>query len=112
MESSVVRQSVQTFFERTAFSGGEAHSFAPWYLNQKFNVSEAQALQQSSDGSYDFGIDAFHIAESTPLTLSLIQAKYTTSRSMIAKGFREFERALPDLVRMLEGIEREERNQN
>ena len=46
---------------KTAFTGDEPHCFAPWYLHQRFQLSDAQAMEQSSDGNYDFGVDAFQL---------------------------------------------------
>jgi hypothetical protein len=116
MDAQVVRQLVRQLWERTAYTSREDHCFAPWYLNTRYQLSETQALQQSSDGSYDFGIDAFHLIEagkagSAP-RLVLVQAKYSDSLPLATKGFRELERALPELVRSLSGIETGEPIQN
>ena len=61
MDARVVRRMVRQFWEKTAHTSSEPHCFAPWYLHQTFQLSETQAIQQSSDGSYDFGVDAFHL---------------------------------------------------
>ena len=115
MDSLVVRQSVRAFLEATAFTGGEAHSFAPWYLHQKYGISEGQALQQASDGNYDFGVDAFHLTKEADGTVSgivLVQAKYTESLQQIAKGFRDLERSLHEIARSLAAVGTEAPIQN
>lgn len=63
-------------------------------------------MRQSSDGNYDYGIDAYSLRsqEQRP-TLILIQAKFTDSLSTIAKGFQDFKRFLPVLERALESNE-------
>ncbi|MBI2805512.1 MAG: AIPR family protein [Planctomycetes bacterium] len=113
MHPQVVKQMVKQFRERTAHTGAEQHSFAPWYLHDKLQIHETRAMQQSSDGSYDFGIDAFNLnADGAHPILLLVQAKYSASVALVAKGFRELERALPELQRALEGIETSEPIQN
>ena len=115
MDSLVVRQSVRAFLVATAFTGGEAHSFAPWYLHQKYGISEGQALQQASDGNYDFGVDAFHLTKEADGTVSgivLVQAKYTESLQQIAKGFRDLERSLHEIARSLAAVGTEAPIQN
>jgi hypothetical protein len=106
---------VRQFWEKTAHVGAEPHSFAPWYLQQKFQLPETQAMQQSSDGNYDFGIDAFQLVKESdgkPSTLVLVQAKYTNSLQQIIKGFRDLEKSLPEVVRSLKAIGTEEPVQN
>jgi hypothetical protein len=115
MDALVVRQQVRQFCEKTAHVGGEPHCFAPWYLHQKFGLAETQAMQQSSDGNYDFGIDAFQLVKESdgrPSTLVLVQAKYTGSLQQIIGGFRDLERALPEVARSLTAIGTEEPVQN
>lgn len=110
MNSAAVRDQVRSFWKRTAFTGTEAHCFAPWYLHQKFQLPESQAMQQSSDGNYDFGVDAFHFESGNgakPDTLVLVQAKYTESLQMVAKGFKDLERTLGEIGRCLQGLEPE-----
>src|SRR3990172_8854389 len=115
MDVQVVRQMVRQFWEKTAHTGGEPHCFAPWYLHQTFQLPETQAMQQASDGSYDFGIDAFHLDQGNdgkPVSLVLVQAKYSESLQHIIKGFRDLEKALPEVSRSLEAIGTEEPVQN
>jgi hypothetical protein len=115
MDTRVVKQMVRQFCEKTAHTGGEAHCFAPWYLQQKFKLSETQAMQQSSDGNYDFGIDAFHLVkenDGTASSLLLVQAKYSESIQYIVKGVRDLEKALPEVASSLRGIGTEEPIQN
>ncbi len=113
MDGQVARQSVRQFQERTGFPGKEEHCFAPWYLNFRYHLSEVQAMEQASDGSYDFGIDAFHVdgAGDVP-TLVLIQAKYSESIEHARKGFKDLERVLPELRRALEHVDTAEPVQN
>src|SRR6266571_3441409 len=61
MNAELVKQQVRQFREKTAHTGSEAHSFAPWYLHFRYHLSETQAMQQASDGNYDFGVDGFHL---------------------------------------------------
>lgn len=115
MDTQIVRQMVKQFWEKTAHTGGEEHCFAPWYLHQKFQLSETQAMKQASDGNYDFGVDAFHLAagdNGKSATLVLVQAKYSESLQHISKGFKDLEKALPEISRNLDGIGTEESVQN
>ncbi len=115
MDTQVVRQMVRQFWEKTAHTGGEPHCFAPWYLHQRFQLPETQAMQQASDGSYDFGIDAFHLElgnDGKPVSLVLVQAKYSEKLPHIIKGFKDLEKALPEVSRGLDAIGTEEPIQN
>jgi hypothetical protein len=72
-------------------------------------------MQQASDGSYDFGVDAFHLEQGNdgkPASLVLVQAKYSESLQHINKGFRDLEKALPEVSRSLDAIGTEEPVQN
>lgn len=110
MDTSLIRQMVGEFRERNGFVGAKEHRFAAWYLHQSYEVPEVKALAQSSDGSYDFGIDAFHFADGG--TLVLVQAKLTEGLQLIAKGFKELQKVLPEIARSIEGIGTEENIQN
>lgn len=101
---------VGEFREQNGFVGTEEHCFAPWYMHQSYHLPEVKAFAQSSDGNYDFGIDAFYIADDPKLVL--VQAKLTEGLQLIAKGFKELERVLPEIARSLEGICTEENIQN
>ncbi len=108
MELRSVRSEIQGFRERTGNSPSIEHCFAPWYLHHHFKISESAALEQSSDGNYDFGIDGFFIGSTTtsePTELVLVQSKYSESLSTIAGGFRDFEKALQPLQYLLDGME-------
>src|SRR5438132_10685827 len=91
MNSAAVRAAVQAFRERTAHGSHLEHCFAPWYVHQQYHLSETRAIQQSSDGSYDFGIDAYHLhggeSPDAPANLVLLQAKFTDSLAQITKGY-------------------------
>jgi len=108
MDAATVRREVRRFREETGIIGSEPHCFPPWYLNNEFQLPKVQALQQSSDGNYDFGIDAFQFVResngSPPSTLVLVQAKYTSSLQQISNGFRELEHALEEVRRGLKAI--------
>lgn len=69
MDTSLIRQMVGEFRERNGFVGVKEHCFAAWYLHQSYQLPEIKALAQSSDGNYDFGIDAFHLADGGTLVL-------------------------------------------
>ena len=61
LDSRTVRNEVKAFRVRTAFGGATEHCFVPWYLHYAFQMSETSALQQASDGNFDFGLDAFSL---------------------------------------------------
>jgi hypothetical protein len=111
MNSATVRTAVQAFRERTAHGSHLEHCFAPWYLHQQYHLAETRAIQQSSDGSYDFGIDAFHLhggnRPEAPTNVVLLQAKFTDSLAQITKGYRDLERSLGQLIRALDAAESE-----
>ena len=111
MNSTSVRAAVQAFRERTAYGSHLEHCFAPWYLHQQYHLAETRAIQQSSDGSYDFGIDAFHLhggeRPEAPTNVILLQAKFTDSLAQITKGYRDLERCLTQLTKALDAAESE-----
>jgi hypothetical protein len=109
MNSHSVRAAVQSFRVRTSHGSHLEHCFAPWYLHQRYHLSDTRAIQQSSDGNYDFGIDAFHLhggdRPDSPSNLLLLQAKFTDSLAQITKGYRELERTLDQLPQVLDAAE-------
>ena len=114
MDMRMVKQLVRQFMERTGATGSEANCFAPWYLHNRYQLGEGRALEQSSDGNFDFGIDAFHLYQSGDgrPSLLLMQAKYSESLPLIGKGVREIEKVLPEIGRSLDGMESETPIQN
>ena len=109
MKAGEVRAAVESFRRNQAVGERVEHCFAPWYLHQVFQLSEAAALERSSDGNYDFGIDGYHYE---PGRLLLVQAKFTDTLQQIEKGFRDLEKALEPLARALRGIASEIPNEN
>lgn len=106
MDAKSVRNAIQAFRERTGNSGSLEHCFAPWYLHHQYKLAESAALEQSSDGSYDFGIDGFYLAGGErPSELVLVQCKLSESITTIGAGFRDFEKSLPQLQSLLERFE-------
>ena len=109
MDAVLVRKMVDEFREHTGFVGAKEHCLAPWYLHQVYQIPEVKALGQSSDGNYDFGVDAFHLVDER---LILIQSKFTDSLTLIEKGFKDLQKVLPEIVRSFEAIGTEENIQN
>ena len=86
--------------------------FPAWYLQRRFTLPDTAAMMQSSDPAHegatkghDFGLDAYHLhlEDGKPPRLVLVQSKYTESLPAIAKGFRDLQRALPVVSRLLNG---------
>jgi hypothetical protein len=109
MDASLIRQAVSALREKQGFTGALEHCFSPWYLHQRYHLPEVKAFTQSSDGNYDFGIDAFHLDGAR---LVLIQAKFTDGLQLIIKGFKDMEKVLPEVARSFQGIETEAPIQN
>ena len=107
MRPEEVRLLVEEFRQRTAYGNGAEDCYPPWYLQQQYQLSDSQAIQQSADiepRNYDFGVDAFHLYGGTPLThLLLVQAKYSETTNLISNGFHELEKSLPEVKKILEG---------
>jgi hypothetical protein len=114
MDKTEVRLEVENFRVRTAYGNTAADCFPAWYLHQTFQISETKAMTQSAESSseghgprnYDFGIDAYHLEgpEQNPTKLFIIQAKYSDFLSYISKGFKDLEKSLDQLERLLEGV--------
>lgn len=90
---------------KTAHGLGTEHCFPAWYLHHELGLPEEKALEQSSDGNYDYGIDAFNLDpdEKNPRLL-LLQAKYSESVAEIGAGLRGLERSLGELGKILETV--------
>ncbi len=106
MNKNEIRGEVQRFWERTAYGQSIADCFPPWYLQQVFKISAEEAMKQSAakrgdsfgPRGYDFGLDAFHVdIDEDHSRLFLIQAKFSESLNYISRGFKEFERLIPQL---------------
>ena len=95
MSATDIREQVKEFKERHAYGEDPADCFAPWYLTKVYGLSPSEAIRKSAESKqgfngpgYDYGIDAFHLVreENKPVTLILIQAKYSDSLNYVAKG--------------------------
>ncbi len=105
MDEKTIRGHVQQFFERYAAGRTADDAFPAWWLHQTFDVPPADAVACSSTGSYDHGLDAFHLelVDGRDPTLHLIQAKLSPSRSMVRDGVRGFKRTLERVSHLLRG---------
>lgn len=108
-----VKNKVREFQQRTHFGRTDQDNFAPWWLQQKFKLSDEEATMLCSDGNFDFGIDGFHIQDKPDKTvLSLIQAKFTEDISQIKKGVNDISRFIPNLSKILKGLESDNSQEN
>lgn len=108
-----IKNKVREFQLRTNFGRTDEDNFAPWWLQQKFKLSDEDATMYSSDGSYDFGIDGYFIQSSfEKTTISLLQAKYSEDLSQIRKGVNDITRFLPELAKIINGIESDNFKEN
>jgi hypothetical protein len=108
-----VKNKIREFQRRTNFGRTDEDNFAPWWLQQKFKLSDEEATMLCSDGNFDFGIDAFHIQDKPDKTvLSLIQAKYTEDINQIKKGVTDITRFIPSLSKVLKGLQSDNFQEN
>ncbi len=110
MRPDEVKRLIEEFRQRTAYGNGAEDCFSPWYLQQQYQLSDSQAIQQSSDpeSRSGFGVDAFHLYGGTPVTsLLLVSAKYSESTALIANGFHDLAESLAEVKKILEGTEAE-----
>lgn len=116
MDAKQVRAEVAEFFRDTPppAANRSDDAFAAWWLHRRWNVAPSDAIKVAPGGSYDFGLDAFHldISEGTPPTLHLIQAKQSASRTELKKAVVGFERTILQLRPMLDGAQGETPIQN
>jgi len=89
LRPAYIREEVRKYFINTPFGRMEQDCFAPWWLETQEGLTHDYARRSSSDGSHDFGIDAFMIDPKKP-ELVLIQAKLSDSREEIRKAVQEF----------------------
>lgn len=103
MSSKIIREKVELFQQRSAHGESANNCFAPWYLNEVFGQPESEAIKHSAETdtgfggpAYDSNVDAFHIEYKgdVPSKLILIQAKYSDSLNLIAKGMRDFSKTI------------------
>ncbi len=101
-KAAIIRTKVREFQVRNNFGRSDADNFGPWWIHTKFKVSEEDATNCSSDGSYDFGIDGFHMARNgNSSSLALVQAKYSSDIQQIRKGVNDLARFIPSLSDIL-----------
>lgn len=100
----MVRGEVERFLqnEQTASLRLE-DAFAPWYMHKTFDLSPQDAIRQSSDGSYDGGIDAYHLQRpaDAPPFLWIVQAKYSDQPATVRKGIDDLRCAANVLAQVL-----------
>lgn len=108
-----IRTKVREFQVRTNFGRSDEDNFTPWWLQQKFKLSDEEAAMFCSDGNFDFGLDGFHIRETSEKTvLSLIQAKFTEDINQIKKGVTDINRFIPNLSKIFKGHESDNLKEN
>lgn len=106
MDKKIIRDDVTAFWKKTGFGSSE-HCFPAWYLCQKYKTTESVAMRQSSDGNYDFGMDAYYLdrGEDQRPKLVIIQAKFSDSLGEVIKGFKDLQRVIPKIKDALDSIE-------
>ena len=89
MRPDEVKRLVEEFRERTAFGSGPEDCFSPWYLQQQFQLSESQAIQQSADpgDAGQFAVSAFHLYGGTPVTTLLLVAAILALDAYLGKRY-------------------------
>lgn len=108
-----IKTKVREFQVRTNFGRSDEDNFTPWWLQQKFKLSDEEAAIFCSDGNFDFGLDGFHIRETSEKTvLSLIQAKFTEDINQIKKGITDINRFIPNLSKFFKGHESDNLKEN
>lgn len=112
MDAAQVKDSVQLFREKTAYGASTEHCFTPWYLHHHHELPITDAVSQSSDGNYDFGLDGFHIEEEPKPRLFLIQSKFSSSKALLEEGYVDLQRALPEVKKILDGVATDAHTQN
>ncbi len=106
MRATEVKEAVREFFARHAPGGRMAEdAFPAWWLHREFQVSPADAIACASTGSWDHGMDAFHLEwlPEKPPTLHLVQGKFTASREQVRGAIRGFRATLERLAEVLRG---------
>jgi hypothetical protein len=110
---ATVKGKVREFQVRNNFGRSDADNFAPWWLHTKFKLSDEEAANSCSDGSYDFGIDGFHMSkDGNSSHLALVQAKYSEDIAQVRKGVNDIVRFLPYLSKIISKQEPDARIEN
>ncbi len=105
MTIDIIRKKVREFQARTHFGRNDEDNFTPWWLQQKYKISDEEATMLCSDGNFDYGIDGFHIQEKQDKTvLTLVQSKFTEDIHQIRKGVNDINRFIPSLSKLLKGL--------
>lgn len=108
-----IKSKVREYQVRAKFGRTEEDNFTPWWLQQKFKLSDEEAAMFCSDGNYDKGLDGFYLQETAEkTTLILIQAKYTEDINQIRKGINDINRFLPDLSKLFKRLESDSYKEN
>jgi len=97
-----IQKEVKEYHFKHAVGDGPADAFAAWWLTRRFDVAPIDAVKRAPGGAYDFGIDGFHLEEGEKPILHLFQAKFTSSRAEIKKGFDGFCKAMELLPELLD----------
>lgn len=106
MTSESIKQRVREFQKRTNFGRTDEDNFTPWWLQQRFSLSDEEATMLSSDDSFHLGVGGFHIHESSDkVTISLVQGVFSNNAGQMAQGINEVSKFLPKLTAILSDIE-------
>lgn len=108
-----VKSKVREFQIKTNFGRFDEDCFAPWWLKQKFLLSEEDATMLCSDGNFDFGLDGFYLQElQDKVRLSLVQTKFSENINEIKKGINDITRFIPTLFKVINGLESDNFQEN
>ena len=102
-----IEKNVQSFFEEFSFGRSEDDNFAPWWLSKRFSLTPQRAMGLSSDGSADFGVDAYYInkVNEEQFQVYLVQAKYSSDLNYAKSGIKGFKKIIPIICSALTGGE-------
>lgn len=100
-------KNVQNFFEEFGFGRSENDNFAPWWLSNRFKITPQKAMGLSSDGSADFGLDAYFLnkVNEDQFQVYIVQAKYSDDVNYIKAGVKSFKKLIPIIHSALAGGE-------
>lgn len=97
-----IQKEVKEYHFKHAVGDVPADAFAAWWLTRRFDVAPIDAVKRATGGAYDFRIDGFHLEEGEKPILHLFQAKFTSSRAEIKKGFDGFCKTMELLPELLD----------
>lgn len=94
-----IKNAVDDFWRQNSIGETPADAFPAWWLATTFEMNPQDAVRHCAVGAGDHGLDAYHLRadEQRGWILHLVQAKYSSSKTLVRNAIDGFKAAMPEI---------------